>query len=466
MKRLKSIVLSSVAIATGAMLMSGCSALQETLASQMEVPTLENQANRVAIGMTIVRENNILAFKMPISADAQWPALVSADINDTQKMFIQKALQDEPYYATMHYTKMIQRNMLGSGALMNQFGDAGNLVAMVADQSVSPLTYRALNKLDILFANPKLKAFDSYPSEEKYLQARMKNWPNIFNFDSSLDNFLEFKDGKLRLVEAVSGDAYPTIGDAVISLAPTNMKKDLTSAQTEMLEAFVDVAVVTAKKGELETKLKTDVAQQENKEKNPEYVALSAQEKLDIEQEIATVEAEIKVAEATAEEKEKIYFQLLDEAVVALESEINVDDEAYVNLAKNLNIVANEIQISATEAYTAFGMAASNILANNIVLQFPKELESLAIAKVSVPMNLQDKYNQRIERLVKNAVYLLPNVFIGTYYANKQATLAEKYESVTNIILLAYETKKEQDAAAAKAAEEEAAAAAQASAAK
>ena len=32
-------------------------------------------------------------------------------------------------------------------------------------------------------------------------------------------------------------------------------------------------------------------------------------------------------------------------------------------------------------------------------------------------------------RLVKNSVYLLPNVFIGTYYASKQLALAKKYEN-------------------------------------
>ncbi|MEA2092016.1 MAG: hypothetical protein U9O83_06595, partial [Campylobacterota bacterium] len=54
----------------------------------------------------------------------------------------------------------------------------------------------------------------------------------------------------------------------------------------------------------------------------------------------------------------------------------------------------------------------------------------------------------RVARLAKNAVYLLPNMLIGTYYANKQSSLAQKYENITNIILLAYETKIQQEAAA------------------
>lgn len=433
---IRKLVLNGAAIAIAAFVMSGCSALQEGLASQMEVPTLENQANRVAIGMTIVRENNIMAFKLPISADAKWPTMVTRDINDTDKKFINDALMDSPYFSTVHYTKPIQRQMLGTGLLMSQLGDAGNIAAQVLDQSVSPLTYRAIQKLVIFYGNDK------------------KNWPDVFKYDPSLKNFLDFKDGKMKKIDSPKGDVYKTIGDAVISLAPVNMHKDLTAANKEMLEGFADVAVEQAKKGVLETEIKEDEAKSNDMTKNPNYTPFSAEKKMENEKELATIETQIKEKESIANEKEAIYFQLLDQAVVALESEINIDDANYVKLAKNVNMVANEIQVSSTEAYASFGLALGNIAANNIVLNFPKELESLAVAKAAVPLNLQDKYNERVVRLVKNAVYLLPNIFIGTYYANKQSNLAQKYENVTKIILLAYEVKEQQEADAKKAADE------------
>jgi len=388
----------------------------EGVQSQMEVPTLENQANRVAIGMTIVRENNIMAFKMPISSDATWPSLVAADINKSEDKFIIDSLMAEPYFSTVHYTENIQREMLGSSASMGMLGDYANITSAVLNQTVKPLTKRAVQKIIILYGRNKA------------------NWPNIFNFDGSLDNFLEFKDGKIKDIEALSGDVYATIGEAVISLTPVNMQKDLTIARADMLDGFAEVASVKSQKGELESELKAD--------------SVTTQEKLNLEKKIALIDAKISQAESIANEKEAIYFQLLDQAAVALESDINIDDKNYVNLAKNINIVSNEIQVGATQAYISFGLAASNIASSNILLNFPKELESLAIGKVYIPANLQSKYNERVMRLVKNAVYLLPNMLIGTYYADKQSRLAKKYENVTNIILLAYKTKIQQEAAA------------------
>lgn len=425
----KRVLLNLLVVSVSGFIISGCSALKEGLAAQMEVPTLENQANRVAVGMTIVRENNIMAFKMPISADAKWPLMVSSEISDEDMKFVDNALSDGPYFSTAHYTKAIQRKMLGSGALMSQFGDMGALTSMVLDKTVSPLTYRAVKKLKIFYGDDK------------------KNWPNVFNYDSSLDNFLDFKDGKFQDIDSPTGDVYSTIGEAVIALAPVNLQKDLTEARLEMLDGYAEVASIKSLKGQLETTLKSDIADAaEAQKKRKSYDGLSSSEKQDIKKELSTTESQIKEAESLANEKELIYFQLLDEFLVSLESDINIDDENYVKLARNINVVSTEIQVSATEAYTAFGLALSNIVANNIILNFPTELESLAIAKMYIPMKLQSNYNKRIGRLVKNAIYLLPNIFIGTYYAHKQSNLAEKYENLTEIILLAAEIKAEQEA--------------------
>ncbi|MBU0720063.1 hypothetical protein KJ877_01835 [bacterium] len=412
----KQIVLNLLASFTVLFGMSGCSSLQETFASQMEVPTLEHQANRVAIGMTIVRENNIMLSKIPISADALWPKAVSAEINDTDKKFIEEALMDDAYYSTSHYTNLLQRNMLGSSASMNQLGDFANIASIVLDQSVSPLTYRAMQKIVVLYGKNEA------------------DWPNVFNFDGSLSDFLNFKEGKLIDIEAASADVYQSLGEGVIALTPVNLQKDLSRANLEMLEGFAEVLSLQAQKGEIESKLKSDTAD-----------ALSEEEKLELEEELRVVEATIAEAESIADEKEAIYFQLLDQAVVSLESDINIDDENYVKLAKNINIVSSEVQAGATEAYASFGLALANIGSSNIILNFPTELKSLAIGKAMVPMNLQSKYDERIARLVKNALYLLPNIFMGTYYANKQSTLAQKYEEVTAIIILAYDTKMEQE---------------------
>ena len=417
MNKYKLTFLQLIVIGFVGLSISGCSALREGFASQMEVPTLEKQANRVAVGMTIVRENNIMAFKKPISADALWPKAINAELTEKQRKHIANTLQSEPYFATVHFTESIQRKMLGSSVALNRLGDYANVFGSVFSRPISPLTYRAIQKIEAFYGtNPKM-------------------WPNIFNYSSSLDNFLDFKDGTLLDVEALNGDVYETLGEAMIALTPISMQKSLNVARSEMLEGYENVADLKSQKGQLETTLKKDSKK------------LSSQEKNEATNDLAVVDERVKEAESIANEKELIYFTLLDDAVVALESDMNIDDENYVNLARNVNIVAAEIQRGSTEAYAAFGLALTNIIANNILLKFPQELESLAYGTAFVPSNLQSKYAKRIARLAKNAVYLLPNIFIGTYYANKQSNLAEKYQAVTELIMLAYGVKVDQDKA-------------------
>jgi len=409
MKKLYLVLLGVVAIFN----FSGCSTLQESLASQMEVPTLENQANRVAIGMTIVRENNIMAFKMPISADAKWPSLVASDINDSTKKLIDSALMDDPYFATQHYTKYLQRKMLGSNQNLGSLGGYANITATVFDQSVSPLTYRAFQKIVIFYGNDK------------------KNWPDIFNYNSSLSNFLDFKDGKLQDIDSPTGDVYQTLGEAVISLLPVNLQKDLDAARLDMLDSFGEVASYKAEIGALETELK--------KAKDSK--------RFELQQELEVLKAKSLEVESISDEKEMIYFQLLDQAAIAIESDMDLSDENYVKLAKNINTVAKEIYTGSTQAYSSFALALSNLASNNIFQNLDVEMKSLALAKANVPFNLQSKYNRRIGRVVKNSLYLFPNVFIGTYYASKQLSLARKYERLTDLILVADETKRAQEAA-------------------
>ena len=390
-------------MAVVAFVVSGCSAVQETFSSQMEVPTLENQANRVAVGMTIVRENNIMAQKMPISADALWPEMVAQEMDDSTRGLINQAVKNDPYFATAHYTKHIQRKMLGSSQNLNSLGKYANLTATILDQSVSPLTYRALQKITIFYGKDE------------------KNWPDIFNYSGAFSNFLEFENGNLQDIESPTGDIYATIGEAVISLTPTNLQKDLGVVRREMLDSFDEVASYKSQIGELETELKK-----------------GSHKKFELERELALLRGKSQEAEA-------IYYELLDGAIVAIESEIDLNDKNYFKLAKNINLVSQEIYIGATEAYTSFGVALGNIASNDIIENFPTELESLALGKAFVPMRLQSKYNQRVLRVAKNAMYLLPNIFMGSYYASKQLSLARKYENITELILLAYETKEIQE---------------------
>jgi len=431
--KLKNLLLKSTVFTMILFVMSGCTALHEGYASQMEIPSLENQANRVAVGMTIVRQNNIMAFKMPISADAKWPSILTQEITDADERFIKNVLMDDPYFATAHYTKAIQRKMLGSSKSMSSLGQYANLASAILDKSVTPLTLKTFKKLDIFYNNPDLKPRADYGSDQRYYEAVRKNYPNIFEYDSSLDSFLDFKSGVIQEIDSPTGDIYESVGEALISLTPISLQKDLLEARLVMLEGFEDVASLTLEKGQLQNDLKT--------------ASLNNREKLGKQKELLRIETQIEEAKSVSDEKEVIYYHLLDSAVLALESDINIADENYVNLAKNIHRVSLEIQSSSLEAYTAFALAIANIASSEILQKFPKELESLAIAKVMIPANLQDKYNTRLKRVAMNSVYLIPNALLGTYYAYKQSSLAQKYASVTDVIILAAKVKCKQDAA-------------------
>lgn len=403
--------------------------MNEGLSSQTEVPTLENQANRVAISMTIIRQNNLMAFKMPISADATWPSKMSADVNETQKEKIAKLVINDPYYATVQYTMPIQRQMLKTSYLMEQFGNYGFIASVLLNKKISPLTYEAINKINILYGDDVSK------------------WPNIYNYENSLSNFLEFHNGTLLDIESPTGDIYSTLGEALISLAPINLQKDLSLAREEMLYAFEDVGSQKAIEGELKTKLELNEANIKKSEKdiNFKYKALSSSEVESLKAQLEESQTAIEGLETIADEKEKIYFELLESASTALENELDLDDIQKVELAKNIYTVTQEIQSSSTDAYVLFGLALTNIVSNNLILSLPDELESLAYAKIAVPFKLQDKYNKRLARLATNSLYILPNIFMGTYYAHKQSILAEKYEEITAIIIEAYELKNTQE---------------------
>ena len=443
--KIKKIVLTVVSVGMVGILNSGCSSLGEFAASQTEIPSVENQVNRAAIGMAIVRENHIIVNKIPISADANWPTRLQMDLNDSQKEFINDALMFDPYYATKHYSEAIQRKVLGSGAAMSMLGDNANLFASVLDQKVTPLVYRTVAKLDVLFANPDLMPRESYATREQYIIERTKNWPDVFDFEASAEHFLEFKGGKLIDIEAASGDYFPTLASAVISLAPLNMQKDLEFSNMEMNEAFEKVAILEADKGEIESNLERDKGEKQAKTKSIDFVLLTNDEIEDAKERLKVLSQEIKDANKIAEEKESIYFKLLDEMVIALDSDMNIDDENYVKLAQNIYKVADEIQVSSNEAYVAFGLAVTNLLVNHAILKFPDELKSLAMATPNVPANKQGLYGKRIQRLMVNALAALPNALMGTYYASKQKDVAGKYEDVTEKIIKAYNIKMKQE---------------------
>ncbi len=410
-------VINSVLVAAATLVMSGCSMVQ----SVAEVPSLESQTNRIVVGMGLVRENTAIA-NMPLSADATWPEELTRDMTDENRIIIDEALARDPYVATHMYTDAYQKAVLGG-------------VAFLPVPKVNNITYTALNRAIALYGPDPV------------------NWPTFFELSTDLSTFHEFQNGNLKRVEATTGNAYPNVTEAVISLMPTNFQKDLRNSKQEMIDGYKEVAQAKSEKAALENTLEE---QKGAGTEGSDIKVLSEEEKLDITNKIAALETEIAAKETAADEKETIYLTQLDEAMEALKSDIELDDEQ-VKLAKNIILVSAAIKDGAIEAGIGFTTSVGIIAGHPVIGNFTKELETLAVAKMYIPEPDQAIYDKRIARVGKNAIYALPALAIGSYYAIKQAVLAEKYETVAEIVVEADELRKA-EAAALKEAEEAAAA--------
>jgi len=408
LKGLANIILLALAL----FMMSACSAMQSGAESVVEVPSLENQANRIILAMGLIRTNTVIS-DMPISADASWPGELNDDlVFEENKQIISDALENDPYIATHEYTDLFQKTQL-------------NGFVFFGAPRIGALTYSSLNRVVVLYG----------PNED--------NWPTLFDMETELSNFHTFTDGRVKQVEASTSNVYPNVSGALISLMPINFQKELHDAHSQMIRAFFEVAELKALKGEKETLIQTN--DNPVKDENGVYPRrLSYEEVLMLKQDISALETSILQKQAAADEQESIYSNLLDEATEVLKSDIELDEEQ-VALANNILFASTAIKQGALEAGTAFALTTTILARSDIVKNFPKELITLAVARGSIPHRKLKLYDKRIARLVKNALYAIPAVAIGTYYSIKQAFLAERYESVAEIIVEADRLQKEEE---------------------
>lgn len=391
--------INAVLISTLTVLINGCTLVQAGFESQAEVPSLENQVNRIVIAMGLIRTNSVIE-NMPISADALWPDELSDPlVLEDNKEIIKRALADDPYVATHAYTDLYQKKMLKG-------------ITWLPVPHIDLLTYHALNRAIILYG----------PKEE--------DWPSFFEIETDLSHFHTFKDGNLKQVEAASADVYANLSDAIISLMPINFQKDLIQAEKEMRDAFFEVLQYKAEKARYEKDIR---------DQNSGYENI-----YELKRQVLILEKKISEAEMRADEKEKIYFILLDEASEELKNDIRLDEEQ-VKLAENIILASEAIKRGATEAGLAFSLSLTNITVRKVMENFKEELKTLAIAKIYVPRDKQDLYNKRVVRISTSALSAIPAIGIGSYYAVKQAIVAEKYETVAEIIVEAKGLQKTQE---------------------
>jgi len=376
------------------------SSLKETGSAALEDPSVEKQLNRISLGINIIKTNHDILYNMPVSSDAEWVDKIVAEITDETKKRIEGQLKEDPYYATVAFTDRIKQQRQNKSGINNLFGE------------ISPLTYQFYNRMNALYTDIDIH----------------NNIPDIYQAPTCIDEYKQFKDVKLIEVEAQKGTRYPNVEEAVIALTPD--PDTLKDARSEWNEKMVVVAELKQTTSELEAFIDDDnnVGHSELEEKK---------------EELAVKKVELENAEKSADEQESIYSELLKEAVVVLESEY---DPERVPLAKKLDKLLEAVDTGAVQAGVLFTTAIAKMTSSIEQIEF--ELKVFEDVKLASWFHGNDtiiqQMNYRQDRIVKNAIYAIPNITIGSYYAVKQSLIAGKYQKIVEVILDAYEAEQKQ----------------------
>ena len=430
------VVLSIAAASVLAMTsVTGCAGVidstSESASAALEDPSVEAQLNRINTGINIVRTNYDILYNMPVSVDAAWVDEIINPISGEKRAMIARSLAYDPYYATVEFTNRIS----GKKTLAK----------------ISPLDMQLFNRLDALYVER----------------------PNIYFLPTSIDEYKQFKDAKLKKVEAKGGSLYKNVEEAVIALAPEDFQDSLNSAKGEFNEQTNKVLAIKGEIGDLEAFIDDDA------NKNSSELA-------DKKAQLPVKEKELEEAEKVQDEKEKIYFELLAKAAVAMESNY---DESKVPLAQKLDKLLEAVDTGAFQTGSLFAIAmvqiprfmgqldqelavfdrvknaawfnsmTSNGRANaKYRIQKPSyecvDVDSGSVVddKLCAPGGMLKAFiEMREERLAKGAIMALPNIAIGSYYAITQSSLAGKYQDLVDAVVDAYEADQEQKEAAAEA---------------
>jgi hypothetical protein len=390
----------------------------ESVSALLEPANVEKQLVRINDGINLIRLNNIIINKMPISPEAKWVDETVQDLNPEIKTKVEsmKHVQTDPYLSTVKLTNEI----LGIPTITQ----------------LSPVAYVFHNRLSAVYDRmPDLYAM-----------------PSI----TSMNSYIEFGgNGKLKTkIEASKGNRYDNATAAVMALLPKSYNKTLKNQFKTFENKQAEYLKIESDIGKLEAWLDDD-----KNVNNPKRA--KQEEQLKIKKE------EAKLAEKAVDEAEEIYFTTLENA--ALEIESNFDRKS-VPLARKLDKLFATVDANAVGAISLFGVATGHIIKNSIGT-LSQELDALRIAKqnlsvntvqnnlmiignnAKVTINVNDKsklvaqqqaaLNLRATILAKNALFALPNIAIGSYYATKQIRFAGKYQGIVGKVLEIAEAEEE-----------------------
>jgi hypothetical protein len=371
----------------------------ESTSALIEPANVERQLNRINDGINIIRVNNIVLFDMPVSQDAKWVDEVVAPISLTmqQRIDAAKHIQNDPYYSTVQISNLI----LGQPTITK----------------LTPVGYQLHHRIVTLFKN-ELSGYD----DENYKLPNLYALPSI----SDLKTYTHFpydKNVQLIDVEGLTGTVYDNASDATIALLPDDLQEEVIAAGKEYKEKMAEYLEQKGKLGAIEAWLKDD--------KNGQDPSRAEQEEA-----LAVKKEEVKQAEAIADEKEEIFFQALEKGALAVEMNF---DSSKVQLAQKLDKLFESVDSAAVGALSLFTSATAHLMKNGFA-SLSDEVQAITAATAVASLVWQKDYlTLRLKRLSTNAIYALPNIGIGSYYAYRQIRLAGKYQQIVDKVIEGHE---------------------------
>jgi hypothetical protein len=172
---------------------SGCASFKEMAISTMEKPNLEKQLNRISTGINIIRTNHDILYNMPLSVDSEWIDKIANDVDNETRNAIVRSLANDPYYATVEFT-----DKLAGDSTMQ-------LYKAMSGSHITPTDIILFNRINILY----------------------ETHPDVYYMPTSIDEYKEFRNVDLNQVEALSGNLYKNVDQAVISLIPVELQESI-----------------------------------------------------------------------------------------------------------------------------------------------------------------------------------------------------------------------------------------------
>ncbi|MBF0621564.1 MAG: hypothetical protein HQL54_06515 [Magnetococcales bacterium] len=366
---------------------------------------------------SMLRVNELMLTRMEISSDAEWPLAVmrpegeGADIAAYDSWLEQKLKEDFSYFE--YYGELSGMEMLGAiGSMGQMFNTAKDRILTEAIKSVGMDLEHQRQVLDYRPDGCVSPAYGGAQSASESVCAAVEKENNRTKlcgfFNAPLeDQLFEFLSGDhsaadwldtpvddlcLRPVTALSGSIHKNVNAAFISLLPEHLSEEIQAVESNITE-------MTEQKSDLEAQIKQAEASEEN--------SISADEITALKQQVTDLEEQIKAGQAT-------YAKLFEEAMGAVEG-----TDANVVLARQVRRVIGAVDGNLSIASTgAVAVMAKMVIDMKDLAR--AGLDPLGTAAVMAgeaagknealtAEELQQKMQERVERLIKRSISFLPN---------------------------------------------------------